>query len=66
MMDKLNDLETWRSDADKSFGTLLQRASNISIDLGLAAAWLERLEARPAPPPPPPPPSKTLPLPHVV
>ena len=23
MMDKLSDLETWRSDADKLFGTLL-------------------------------------------
>jgi len=60
MMDKLSGLETWRSDADKSFGPLLQRASNISIDLGLAAAWLERLEARPTPPPPPPPPPPPL------
>ena len=51
MMDKLSGLETWRSDADKSFGPLLQRASNTSIDMGLATARLERLEARSAPPP---------------
>jgi hypothetical protein len=51
MVDKLFGLETRRSDADKSFGTLLQRASNTSIDLGLVAVRLECLDARPAPPP---------------
>ena len=50
MMDKLSGLETWRSDVDKSFGALLQRASNTSIDMRFAAARLERLEARFAPP----------------
>jgi hypothetical protein len=53
MLDKLSGIETWRGDADKSFGALLQRTSATSIDLGLAAARLERLEARPPPPPPP-------------
>lgn len=48
MLEKLRGIETWRGDADKSFGALLQRTSATSIDLGLTAA---RLEARPPPPP---------------
>jgi hypothetical protein len=52
-LDKINDLEAWRTVAETSMGSMMQRSTE-------TATQIQQLEARPPPPPPPPPP---LPLP---
>jgi hypothetical protein len=49
-LNKLNDLEAWRTVAETSMGSMMQTSME-------AATRLQQLEARPPPPPPPPPPS---------
>jgi hypothetical protein len=49
LLDKVTGLESWRTSADSSLGSLLQTASD-------TAMRVQQLEARPPSPPPPPPP----------
>lgn len=49
LLDKVTGLESWRTSADASLGTLLKTASD-------TAGRVQQLEAWPPPPPPPPPP----------
>jgi hypothetical protein len=52
-LDKLNDLEAWRSIVETSMGSMMQQSKETTTRV-------QQLEARPPPPPPPPP----APLPH--
>ena len=47
-LDKLNDLEAWRTIAETSMGSMMQQSKD-------TANCVLQLEARPPPPPPPPP-----------
>ena len=59
-LDKLNDLESWRTIAETSMGSMIQQSKETS-------SWVLQLEARPPPPPcergPPLQPPSSLPLP---
>lgn len=61
-LDKLSELEQWRSSADKAFDKLIQQAEQTSLwveqagtSLQQASFRIDALEFRPPPPPPPPP-----------
>jgi hypothetical protein len=55
-LDKLNDLEAWKTVAETSMGAMMQKSTE-------ATARLQQLETRPPPPPPPPPPPSVFPPP---
>jgi len=55
-LDKLNDLEAWRSIAETSLGSMMQQSKETTTRV-------QQLEARPPPPPPPPPVPTTVVIP---
>ena len=56
MLDKLNDLEAWRTVAGTSMGSRMQKSTE-------AVNRIQYLETRPPPPPPPPSPPPPMPQP---
>ena len=56
-LDKLNDLEAWRTIAETNMGSMIQQSKDTTTRV-------QQLEARPPPPPLPPPPSVSAPLPQ--
>jgi len=55
-LDKLNDLEAWRTIAETNMGSMIQQSKDTTTRV-------QQLEARPPPPPLPPPPPVSAPLP---
>ena len=56
-LDKLNDLEAWRTIAETNMGSRIQQSKDTTTRV-------QQLEARPPPPPLPPPPPVSAPLPQ--